>query len=202
MARVSKSEDSPAPSKRGLPGVFADVAALRSCTAEVAIALLGIPPGTFRRQRYEGLIGKPTKRGTYDAIALVQEQRERLQAGTPKGGSEMQAAQLRYWQAHAEVEEIEADQQAGKVVLVELVDRLILEAFAYLRGEVDGNAGRLAKDMAIETDVAKCRRVLLDEYRAALDRAAQKLAELRLAGVIPAPPDSEGTDAAAEEDAE
>jgi hypothetical protein len=188
------------------PGVVATLETLRRVARAVAIEAMGLPAGTFDRLVSQRTLPPGPERGVYDLVALFAAyvgylDVERAEGG--KGGDpEMRGERLRYLTAHADVEEIEAEQRAGKVVLVDLIDRLILEAFAFLRGEIDGNAGRLAAPMAAESDPATCRRMLLDEYRGALDRSARKLTELRLSGVVPPEPDGGVPDPAPEADGE
>ncbi len=151
---------------------------IHGVTREIAATAIGLSPRRFHELVKAKILPAPLQHGKYDLPSVVRAWTEYV-AADKEGDATIAAAKRRFWNARADIEELEVDEKAGGLIPYGYAETVVMEAIATLRAECDGNAGRLAADLAAQTDAAAVRRRLLDEYRAACARAAVKVSELR-----------------------
>lgn len=92
--------------------------------------------------------------------------------------SEVIDSKSRLLSAQARNAEIEADRKAGKLLDLDDVQTVLNETMTIIASQMDGLGGRLANELAGESDPAIIRQKLLSETRRIRATAADKLARL------------------------
>jgi len=198
MKKPEKSRTKRA-AQRPPQAVLTDLDTLRSVSPAVAASALRLPPSSFRRLVRAGILPKPSHHGRHDLLDLFGAWVDHVGADHARD-PDIAAAKRRYWQAHADCEEIARDREAGELIPAAMAHRIIVDALSLVRVQTDAIAGRLAMEVAATNDPAIVRRTLLDEHRRIHEQASEQLARLYDAAGNGGEPSSTDLETAAEED--
>ncbi len=163
-------------------------------TKAQAAKVLSVSLRSIERFKKEGL-PYVAKRG-YPLIECLKWYNNRLRNN--EDGPTIVDQKLRKLTAEADLLEIELAKSQGSVVAFDEISRLIIESHVALKNVFLGLPGRLAMDLAAETDAAVVRDKLMYEIKSAMNDASNRFREIRnniaQAGVFvehPAPPDAD-----------
>lgn len=152
-------------------------------TLEVSSAdlagVMGITKRAVDRLRRAGVL-RQTSKARYSLAGAIQSYIEYAAHG--KIQSEVLDSKQRLLTAQARKAEMDADRTAGRLLDVDDVQTVLNETMAIIATQMDGLGGRLAGDLAGESDPAVIRQRLLAETRRIRATAADKLARLGAIG--------------------
>lgn len=134
--------------------------------------LLGVTGRTVLRLHGIGVFPRVGRR--YDAFVCVPRYVEYIKNDREAGG-ELAAAKLKLFDAQRRAVEYKNAIAERRVVAVADVEVLLERVGVLVGAQLDGLAGRVAGQVAGESDPATCRRILFDECRRIRNAAAGEL---------------------------
>ena len=145
--------------------------------ASTIAKLLGVSPRRLTQLVAEGIAIR-VARGRYDLTKTVQNFIRYLKAQTPERGSKRYDDQTALLATRREMAEIELGERRGDLLAREAVESVFVETLVLMTQRLDGLGGRLAMDLAGESNPAKIRRLISDEVRATRQGFADGLGRL------------------------
>lgn len=142
--------------------------------AKTLAACFGVSRRRVEQLARDGVVVR-IDRGKYDLVASVQNYMGHVLAGesTANEPDSLVEARRQLLNEQARRERRQNELADGQIVLVAHVEQVWTAAEAALASQLDGVAGRLANDMAGETNPAICREALHDEHRRIRNAYAQ-----------------------------
>ncbi len=116
--------------------------------------------------------------GRYDLTKTVQNYIRYLKAQTPERGSKRDEDQTALLSTRREMAEIELGERRGDLFAREAVESVVVETLVLMTQRLEGLGGRLAMDLAGESNPAKIRRLISDEVSATRQGIADGLGRL------------------------
>lgn len=141
--------------------------------------ILDLSERQLTRLANDGVIPQSTK-GKYDLAVAVQAYVHYVARG--KVHSQVVDARTRLTEAQARTAEIEAERRANQLLDREDVQTVLNETMTIIATGMDSIGGRLASELAGDSDPASIRQKLLSETRRIRASAADKLARLGAIG--------------------
>lgn len=141
--------------------------------------ILGLSERQVTNLANDGVLPQSSK-GKYDLVAAVQAYVHYVARG--KVHTQVVDARTRLTEAQARNAEIEAERRAGQLLDREDVQTVLNEAMTIIATGMDGLGGRLANELAGDSDPASIRQKLLSETRRIRASAADKFARLGAIG--------------------
>jgi len=139
--------------------------------------LLGISQRRLEQLAKEGTAIR-VARGRYDLAKTVKNYIAYLKSQVPERGSKRYDDETAILATRREMAEIELGERRGDLLARGAIEEIFVEALVMMTQRFDGLGGRLAMDLAGESNPAKIRRLISDEVSAARQGFADGLGRL------------------------
>lgn len=145
--------------------------------ASIIAKLLGVTERRLNQLVKEGIAIR-VARGRYDLTKTVKNYIANLKAQAPERGTERYDDQAALLKTRRAMAEIELGERRGDLLARETVEAIVVETLVLMTQRLEGLGGRLAMDLAGETNPAKIRRLISDEVSATRQGIADGLGRL------------------------